>query len=30
MTGTPVWAVREGGKRVTSWADRASWGFTNA
>jgi hypothetical protein len=30
MTGTSVWAVRWDGKLVTSWVDRACWGFTNA
>ena len=25
MTGTAVWAVREDGKLLTNWVERASW-----
>ena len=30
MTGTAVWAVREDGKLLTNWVERASWRSTNA
>jgi hypothetical protein len=25
MTGTAMWAVREDGKLLTNWVERASW-----